>query len=530
MINKFNNYPISFVKVIFAYSLYIALVFNYPLLAKVHAMFEMYPHDSEFFEYFFLFLLALTILFLLAILFFIFGTRYLLKPFIFLLLINSAILAYYKKNYGVSVDEGIITSLFDSIIEKNYHEVYDLLTNELFVKIVITALIPALPLYFIKIQYPKLLKEYVIRVSYICGMLIVWIAIVASNYKDISLTVRANRYLNKDVIPLYSVSSLLNIIKHFLSFKSAYAQLDEQPSIYKPDEEMVGIVVVGETARADHFSLNGYSRKTNPKLEKQNLSNFNNAYSCGTLTKTSVPCMFYVGDYASFDVAKANQRANLLSIITASGVAVTWFNNNSGCKHVCDKVKTIDLTKIYSEEQYDEQLIIELDKILDNNKSKKTLLVLHSMGSHGPKYYKRYPKEFDKFQPSCKNNNPQECSKEELINAYDNTILYTDHFLDLLINKLKKQNKKSFLIYASDHGESLGEHGLYLHGVPIKFAPEEQIHIPFFIWFSELYKQDRSFTILDAKTKISHEHYPHTILDAMQVTSKYFKKEKSLLR
>ncbi|NCU55982.1 MAG: phosphoethanolamine transferase, partial [Candidatus Fonsibacter ubiquis] len=219
---------------------------------------------------------------------------------------------------------------------------------------------------------------------------------------------------------------------------------------------MVGIVVVGETARADHFSLNGYSRKTNPKLEKQNLSNFNNAYSCGTLTKTSVPCMFYVGDYASFDVAKANQRANLLDIITASGVAVTWFNNNSGCKHVCDQVKTIDLTKIYSEEQYDEQLIIELDKILDNNKSKKTLLVLHSMGSHGPKYYKRYPKEFDKFQPSCKNNNPQECSKEELINAYDNTILYTDHFLDLLINKLKKQNKKSFLIYASDHGESLG--------------------------------------------------------------------------
>lgn len=530
MINKFNNYPISFVKVTFAYSLYIALVFNYPFLAKVHAIFEMRLHNSQFFEYFFLFLLTLTILFLLAILFFIFGTRYLLKPFIFLLLINSAIIAYYKKNYGVSVDEGIITSLFDSIIEKNYREVYDLLTNELFVQIVITALIPALPLYFIKIQYPKLLKEYVIRLSYICGMLIVWIVIVASNYKDISITVRANRDLNKDVIPLYSVSSLLKIIKKSLHFKSAYAQLDEQPSIYKPEEEMVGIVVIGETARADHFSLNGYSRKTNPKLEKQNLSNFNNAYSCGTLTKISVPCMFYVGDYASFDVEKANQRANLLDIISASGVAVTWFNNNSGCKHVCDRVKTIDLTRISSEEQYDEQLIIELDKILDNNKSKKTLLVLHTMGSHGPKYYERYPKEFDKFQPSCKNNNPQKCSKEELINAFDNTILYTDHFLDLLINKLKKQNKKSFLIYASDHGESLGEYGLYLHGVPIKFAPKEQIHIPFFIWFSELYKQDRSFTILDAKTKISHEHYPHTILDAMQVTSKYFKKEKSLLR
>ena len=173
----------------------------------------------------------------------------------------------------------------------------------------------------------------------------------------------------------------------------------------------------------------------------------------------SVPCMFYVGNYESFNIQKADHQANLLSIISASGVAVTWLENNSGCKHVCDRVKTIDLTKIYAEENYDEQLMIEINKILDNNKSKKTLLVLHTMGSHGPKYYKRYPKEFDKFQPSCKNNNPQECTQKELINAFDNTILYTDHFLDLVINKLQQQNKKSFLIYASDHGESLGEHG-----------------------------------------------------------------------
>ena len=530
MINKINNYPISFVKIIFAYSLYIALLFNYPLLAKVHGVFEMYPHKSEFFEYFFIFLLLLTILFLLAILLFIGGVRYLLKPFIFLLLINSAIITYYKKTYGVSVDEGIITSLFDSILEKNYNEVNDLLTMKLFVKIFITGLIPAVPLYFIKIQYPKLLKEYVIRLSYIAGMLIVWIVLVISNYKDVSLAARANKQLNQDVVPLYSVSSLLNIIKHSLRSNMVYAELDEKPDLLKPEEEMIGIVVVGETARADRFSLNGYSRRTNPKLEKHNLVNFKNAYSCGTLTKTSVPCMFYVGNYESFNIQKADHQANLLSIISASGVAVTWLENNSGCKHVCDRVKTIDLTKIYAEENYDEQLMIEINKILDNNKSKKTLLVLHTMGSHGPKYYKRYPKEFDKFQPSCKNNNPQECTQKELINAFDNTILYTDHFLDLVINKLQQQNKKSFLIYASDHGESLGEHGLYLHGVPVKFAPDEQIHIPFFIWFSEQYKQERSFTTLGTEVKISHERYPHTILDAMQVSSKYFKKEKSLLR
>ena len=164
MFEKIKNYPASFVQVIFGYSLYITLVFNYPLLKKLYAIFEIYPDNSKFFEYFFFFLVILTILILLSILLFIFGTRYLLKPFIFLLLINSAVITYYKKTYGVSVDEGIITSLFDSIIEKNVNEVRDLLNIKLFIMIAVTGLIPALPLFFIKIQYPGLLKEYVIRI------------------------------------------------------------------------------------------------------------------------------------------------------------------------------------------------------------------------------------------------------------------------------------------------------------------------------------------------------------------------------
>ena len=530
MFEKIKNYPASFVQVIFGYSLYITLVFNYPLLKKLYAIFEIYPDNSKFFEYFFFFLVILTILILLSILLFIFGTRYLLKPFIFLLLINSAVITYYKKTYGVSVDEGIITSLFDSIIEKNVNEVRDLLNIKLFIMIAVTGLITALPLFFIKIQYPGLLKEYIIRLSYIIGMLIVWVAIVASNYKGVSLTARAHKQLNQEAIPLYSVSSLLNIIKHSFQSKPTFAELDEQPTLIKPEEEIIGIVVVGETARADRFSLNGYSKKTNPKLEKKNIINYSDAYSCGTLTKTSVPCMFYMGDYESFSIKRARYQANLLDILTKVQVDVTWMENNSGCKHVCNRVKLIDLTNIYDAENYDEKILIELDKILDNNKNKKTLIVLHTMGSHGPKYYNRYPDEFDQFKPSCKSNNPQECSREELNNAFDNTILYTDHFLDLVINRLEKQKKKSFLIYASDHGESLGENGLYLHGVPVKIAPKEQIHIPYFIWFSDLYKKERVFKTLDVNAKISHEHYPHTILDAMQVNSKYFKKDKSLIR
>ena len=530
MMQKLKNYPVSFVKVIFGYSLYITLIFNYPLVRKLNNFFDISPGHLELFEYFFFFLVILTILSLLSILLFILGTRYLLKPLVLFLLMSSAIITYYKNTYGISVDEGIIASLFDAIVEGNLGEIRDLLNIKLFLLVLITALIPSLPLFFIKIEYPKIMKEYVLRFSYTAGMIVILLGLIASNYKDVSLTARANKQLNQDAIPLYSVSSLFNVIKHSLKAKRTYTKLDEQPALLDPEEEIVGVVIVGETARADHFSLNGYPRKTNPNLEKKNIVNYSDAYSCETLTKVSVPCMFYLGNYDSYREQDARYKANLLDVISKASADVTWVENNSGCKHICDRVKLIDLTKILNKENYDEKLLPILDKILKNNKRKRILIVLHAMGSHGPKYFERYPSEFDKFKPSCKSNNPQECSRQDLINTFDNTILYTDHFVNLVIEKLEQQKKKSFLIYASDHGESLGEHGLYLHGVPRKFAPKEQIHIPWILWFSDLYKESRSFKTLDVKTTISHEYYPHTILDAMKIKSKYFKKEKSLIQ
>jgi len=527
---NFKKFQLHYLSIINLYVFYIITIFNYPIIFELNKFFDLSPGHSEIFEYFFFILVILTLFGLLFIFILLFGTRYLLKPVIIFLLLCSSTIFYYKDTYGVAVDEGIILSLWDAIIEGNAHEIFDLISIKLLLLVLIFGIFPSILLFFTTINYPSFKKEIITRFGLIVCTILLIVALIASNYKNVSLTVRQNKQLNQSTIPHYSISSLFNIIKHSFKPKLTFAELDEKPKIKEINEQIIGIVVVGETARADHFGINGYARQTTPLLQKTNIINYTNAYSCGTLTKISVPCMFYVRNYDEFDVNKAKYQANLIDIIDFAGVDVTWIENNSSCKNVCDRIqnKTIEIITP-DENTYDESMFKWIDAILKNNHNSRTLIVLHTMGSHGPSYYKRYPKEFDQFKPNCKSNNPQECSRDELINAYDNTILYTDYFLHQLIERLKKQNKKSFLLYASDHGESLGESGLYLHGAPRKIAPKEQIHIPWILWFSEQYEKEK-LQLVDRTTKITHEYFPHTILDALKIESKYFKKQKSLIK
>jgi len=521
---------IHFVSLSFLYSFIITALFNHTILIKLIEYFSS-SIGHFIFKIFFLILTFLVLWFLLVILLLLIGTRYILKPLIGFFLIASSVIFYYRHYYGVIVDEGVIISGWDSIKEHNFEEIYDLLGTKLLIIVLLMGIVPSIPLFYLKIKYPNIIKEWLTRILIIILIITTLGGLIFIDYKQISLTARViknlNR-LNREAIPHFSISSLFYIIKHSLNKNHVFQVLDEQPTT-DLDEEIVGIVVIGETARADHFSLNGYKRKTNPLLEQQNIINFPNAKACGTLTKISVPCMFYLGEYNSYSETKARFQSNALDIISAAGVEVAWIENNSSCKNVCTRIKTTILNN-NNNHTYDELLLEQTVSFINNLKKKKGLIVLHSMGSHGPKYYKRYPKKFEQFTPSCQINTPQDCSREELINAYDNTILYTDYILDSLIKILQKENLNSFLIYASDHGESLGENGLYLHGVPIQFAPKEQTHIPFLLWHSDNYKKNNKITILDTKTNISHENFPHTILESLKIKSKTLQKDKSLIR
>jgi lipid A ethanolaminephosphotransferase len=290
-------------------------------------------------------------------------------------------------------------------------------------------------------------------------------------------------------------------------------------------------MIVGEAARADHFSLNGYTKKTNPNLEKEDIINFSQMYSCGTSTAYSVPCMFSIYNRDDYSYEKAQYTQNVLDVLKHTNkVAILWRDNNSDSKGVALRVKYEDFktpknNPVCDEECRDIGMLKGLDNFIEKNKNKNILIVLHQMGNHGPAYYKRYTKDYEKFRPVCKTNQLEQCKKEEITNGYDNALLYSDMFLAKTIDFAKKyKNKDVAVLYMADHGESLGENGIYLHGLPYFIAPDAQIHIGSFLWLNKKFKKELNYKAIEAKKdkKLSHDYLFHTILGLFNVKTKVY--------
>jgi len=531
---------INYLKIIIIYSLFITLIFNFHIFDYFENAYYV-KFKSEFNKIYFLavgFLLIFTTLFSIFLLL---GQRFLLKPLVVILVFTSAINYYFLNNLKVVIDEGVIQSTIDSFVDQNWGEINDLLTFKYFIFLFFSGFLPSIILIRIEIEYPNFKREISTRVILPLCFFLVTGTLVFSNYKNISFIARGINELKTQVIPHYFISNVKDYIDVRLDANRDFIKLKHSAIQSFPEEKMIGVFIVGETARADRFSLNGYPKKTNPLLEKQNIHSFSEAYSCGTYTAVSVPCMFTLSKYKEYNAHESKFQENLLDLIKSSNIETVWIGNNSSCKHVCDRVKTIDYVDKNSENYigygvHDEVVIDGLKKILSENKSNKILIILHTMGSHGPAYFNRYPDEFEKFIPSCVSNEPQSCSADELNNSFDNTILYTDYIISKAINVLKNEKEsQNFLIYASDHGESLGENGVYLHAAPMRIAPKEQIHIPILMWASENLKKKRKLigknypTYRETKNKITHEYLPHTILDFFNLKTSYLKKNKSML-
>lgn len=454
-------------------------------IALFKRLFEIYPLSGDH-VYFLLsvlgFFLLTTVIFFLVI-----GVGKLTHWILGLFLILSALAGYYMQQFGVVID----VVMLDNVAQTHTAELTALLTPALAIQLLFLGLGPA---WLLIKHYPALPTPIPItqRLRWLGCCLLGIILLVVPFTADYAYFIREHKITRCFANPTFYTYSVIKYLEQTLHAHSAqtitHTALDAKRIRNEISNELV-IMVVGETARADRFALNGYHRPTNPELMKEQLISFKNVSSCGTSTGVSVPCMFSILGRKAFDKEKALHMENALDVLYEHGVEVLWRDNNSDSKGVATRLTYEDfqspsLNTVCDEECRDVGMIQGLEKFIQTHPNKDILIVLHQMGNHGPEYYRRYPPSFEYFKPACKTGELSRCSTQEIDNAYDNAIRYTDYFLSQVIQFLKQYDQQyaTAMLYVSDHGESLGEHGFYLHAAPYAMAPKEQTHIPALVW------------------------------------------------
>lgn len=458
-----------------------------------------------------------------------FSVRFLIRPVSVVLILASAIGSWFLDRFGVVIDDDMVRNAVQTTPAEAQH----LITPGLAVHMLLFAVLPIAALLWIRIVHRPYRQKVPRNLAVIALCLVVSAGAFLTYSKPFTAVLRQHKDLVKSLNP---VTPLVGTAK-FLLQTSGETDMVVEPigrdakivDVTGADRRpRVTIIVAGETARAQNFSLGGYTRETNPELGRQDIVYFPNTTSCGTATAVSIPCMFSNLTRAGYTHDKGLRTETLLDVLKHAGADVVWWDNNTGSKRVADRVTFVDLVKTEDGRfcmMGECQDGIFLDR-LENWLGKVTqdsVLVLHMMGSHGPTYYLRYPEAFRMFMPDCRTAELGNCKEEDIVNAYDNSILYTDHVLSSVIETLKARSAtlQTAMVYMSDHGESLGENGLYLHGAPYVIAPDVQTHVPFFVWLDDGFARsmdlDRACLEGTASMQRSHDNLFHSVLGMMNV-------------
>ena len=457
------------------------------------------------------------------------------KPITVLLLACTALGAHFMWTYHVVIDSSMAINAWQT----DWREVQALLGPQLGVTLLVGAVVPALVIWRLPVARRRWTRQLARNLAGTGAALLVFAALLVLAFQPLAAAMRNHkelRYLLNPLNSLYAATSLA------LGPRKAQAGLlpvgrDARVTASATDKPRLLVLVLGETGRSGNFGLNGYARDTTPELARAGAVSFRNAWSCGTSTAASVPCMFSPLGRDRF-LARAQDTENLLDVLQQAGLAVLWIDNQpGGCKGVCDRVPTVntsgatDPRLCAAGECHDEILLQGLDERLaalpPERRARGVVLVLHQMGSHGPAYAQRTPAAFKRFLPECTSSHLPDCPGEQLRNAYDNTIAYTDHVLGAAIAWLQaRTDYAGALLYVADHGESLGENNLYLHGMPYAIAPDVQKHVPWITWLAPAFEQASGIGLPCLRSHaggyLTHDHLFHSVLGMMQVaTSAY---------
>ena len=458
--------------------------------------------------------------------------RWTVRPLLSVFLLATALATHYMSAYGVYLDADMLRN----VLHTDRRESSELLSPQLLIPIAMT-LIPVAALWRVRLLKRSWPRALALRTAFLAVMAAIAGAGAMLSFQDISSLVRNHHEVRYLVTPANYVVALSKVLlasppgaKQRLLPIGTDARQVARTSGGKP---RLLVLVVGETVRAQNWGLNGYARQTTPELARiDGLIGFSQVDACGTSTEVSLPCMFSPYGRRNYDEKQIRSHQSLLHVLDHAGVAILWRDNQSGCKGVCDGLPiqrlaaSEDAGLCNGKRCLDEILIKDLRAQLSPSKGDQ-VVVLHQLGNHGPSYFERYPPQFKRFTPTCENPELGRCERQEIVNAYDNAVLYTDHFLARAISLLKSQNDyDTALIYVSDHGESLGEKGLFLHGVPYSIAPTEQIRVPMAMWFSPGLVRDAKLDIAclrrEATQPASHDNLFPSVLGLMQVSTREY--------
>jgi len=514
-------------------SLWIAIACNYPLW---HALLQLHA-TPRLRDMAFMVVFAIAIAAVQSALTSLFAWRWTLKPFIGTMLLVAAAGAYFMLSYGIVID----STMMVNVLQTDPHEAGDLLSWRMISTLLALAGLPMAWLWRQPVRFARPARQLWHNAITLGAGLLVAAGAILLGFQDFSSTMRNHTQLRYLINPLNSVYALGNIAakplrrddSHLLPIGedarlgASYAQQKRPPLL---------VLVVGETGRSGNFALNGYNRNTTPELgARRDIATALNAWSCGTNTAASVPCMFSHLGKEAYESRKARYE-NLLDVLQRAGLGVVWVDNQAGCKGVCERVASFDTNSAEAAVQQgctagecqDTVMLASLDARIaalpQAQRDKGVVVVLHQMGSHGPAYAKRSAEAQKHFMPECTSNALQECSQQQLVNAYDNSIVATDHFLNTTIDWLAARETlwAPAMVYLADHGESLGENNIYLHGMPYAIAPDVQKHVPWITWLSPAMQartgvqmgclQNRMRT-----ERISHDNYFHSVLGLMDI-------------
>ncbi|WP_113385696.1 phosphoethanolamine--lipid A transferase [Rhizobium sp. SYY.PMSO] len=510
----------------FIAALYVLLVTNRMFWTKAYSYFTAEPAAFAAF--------VIGISAGIMALFTFFSAKYVTKPMLIFFVLVASVSSWFNDQFGVIIDKDMIRNAAVSTGAESGH----LITTRFVTYVLLTGILPSLVIAWVRIVHRPILKKLAYNTAVILACAAIFVVAGTSFYKTYAGVGRAHRDLMDTLNPVIPIASVVRYAIDTQKNANVVAQPlgtdARRVGVADNGKPRVTIIVAGETARAQNFSLGGYGKLTNPELAKRNVVYFPNTSSCGTATATSIPCLFSIYPRAQYTHRKGLESENLLDVLTHAKVDVTWLDNDTGSYDVTNRVSytylppSADPRFCKDGECKDEILVDKVDGWLDKVKG-DSVLVLHQLGSHGPAYYQRYPEEFRRFRPDCRSNDFSSCSQEEITNAYDNTILYTDHIVAMVIDKLKQRSNSlsGAVLYFSDHGESLGENGIYLHGTPYIIAPSQQTHVPMLVWMADDLAKAAGFDMACLSKRAgegaySHDNIFHSVLGMMDVSTKVY--------